>query len=76
MQHTVQPAMSSSPLPETPVNPATVPNSPVTLPVARSIPSHNNNSAVMDTLNSNTPVPISMQDKQVVVLMPCMRQHD
>ena len=29
----------------------------------------------MDTLNPNTPVPITMQDRQVEVLMPCTRQH-
>ena len=26
--------------------------------------------------NPNTPVPLSMQDKQVEVLTPCMKQHD
>ena len=67
--------ISATLLPETPVNPAIVPNSPLTSPVARSIPSDNNSSAAMDTSNSNTPVPISMQDKQVEVLTPCMRQH-
>ena len=30
----------------------------------------------MDTSNPNTPVPITMQDRQVDVLMPCTRQHD
>ena len=36
---------------------------------------NNNSSTAMDTSNSNTPVPISMQDKQVDVLTPCTRQH-
>ena len=72
----LQPAMSTTPLPETPVNSATVPHTPVTTPVARSIPSKSNSSAVMNTSSPNTPVPISMQDRQVEVLMPCMRQHN
>ena len=72
----LQPAMSTTLLPEMPVNSATVPHTPVTTPVARSIPSDSNSSAVMDTSNPNTPVPISMQDRQVEVLTPCMRQHD
>ena len=72
----LQPTMSTTLLPEPPVNPDTVPNSPVTSLVARSIPPDNNTSAVMDTSNPNTPVPISTQDKQVEVLTPCMRQHD
>ena len=62
--------MSTTPMPETPVNPATVQHTPVTTPVA------SNGSAVMDTSNPSTPALISMQDKWVEVLMPCMRQHD
>ena len=58
------------------VNSATVPHTPVTTPVARSMPSDSNGSAVMDTSNPSTPAPIYMQGKQVEVLMPCMRQHD
>ena len=30
----------------------------------------------MDTSNPNSPVPISLQNRQVEVLTPCMRQHD
>ena len=56
----LQPAMSMTPLPETPVNPTTVPHSLVTPLVARSIPSDNNSSAVTDISNANTPVLISM----------------
>ena len=59
--------MSTTLLPETPVNSATVPHTPVTTPVARSIPSDSNGSAVMHTSNPSTPAPISMQDKQVEV---------
>ena len=69
------PTMPSTPLPETPVNTATVPHTPATTPVARSIPYKSNSSVVMDTLNLNTPIPITMQDRQVEVHMPCMRQH-
>ena len=76
MQTPLQPNMSTTPLPETPVNSATVPYTPVTSPVARSIPSDRNGSAVMDTSNPSTPAPIFMQDKQVEVLTPCMRQHN
>ena len=72
----LQPTTPSSPLSETPVNSATVPNIPVTTPVTRSIPSDSNSSAVMDTSNPNTPIPTSMQDRQVEVLIPCTRQHD
>ena len=72
----LQPATTTTPLPETPVNSATVQHTPVTIPVARSIPSDSNSSAVMDTSNCSTPTHTSMQDKQVEVLMPCTRQHD
>ena len=72
----LQPTMPSTLLPETPVNTATMPHTPVTTPVTRSIPFNSNSSAVMDTSNPNTPVPITMQDRQVEVLTPCTRQHD
>ena len=72
----LQPTMPSTLLPETPVNTAKELHTPVTTPVARSIPSDSNSSAVMDTSNSNTPVPITMQDREVEVLTPCTRQHD
>ena len=71
----MQPTMSTTMLPEMPVNSVTVPHTPVATLVAKSIPD-SNSSAVTDTSNPNTPVPISMQDKLVEVLMPCMRQHD
>ena len=72
----LQPTMPGTPLPETQVKPTTLPHIPVTTPVTRSIPSNSNSSAVMDTSNPNTPVPITMQDKHVEVLTPCTRQHD
>ena len=58
------------------MNIAAVPHMPVTTPAARSVPSKSNISAVMDTSNPNTPIPITMQDRQVEVLMPCTRQHN
>ena len=72
----LQPAMSTTLLPETLVNPAMVPHSSVTSLVARSMPSDNDSPTVTDTSNPNTAVPISMQDKQVEVLVPCTWQHD
>ena len=72
----LQPTMPTTPLPETPVNTATVPHTPVTALLARSIPSDSNNSSVMDTSNPNTPVPITTQDRQVEVLTPCTRQYN
>ena len=68
--------MPTTPLPEMPVNPATVPSTPVNSPLARSILPDNSSHAVTDTSNSNSPVAISTQDKQVEVLTPCTRQHD
>ena len=46
--------------------------------LARSTPSQGNNSAVTDTSNSKTPmpIPIATQDRQVEVLKPCTRQYD
>ena len=72
----LHPTISAAPLPETPVNPAMVPNLPVTSPVARGIHPDNNRSAATDTSKSNTPVSISMKDKEVEVFTPCMRQHN
>ena len=72
----LQPTMSMTLLPETPVNPATVPNFPIASLLARSIIPDKSSYAVTDTSNTNTPVPISSQDRQVEVLMPCTRQHD
>ena len=74
----LQPTMSTTPVPETPVHNETTLHSPVKTPLARSIPSQGNNCAVMDTSNSNTPVPmpITIQDRQVEVLTPCTRQYD
>ena len=68
--------MPTTLLPETPVNTATVPHTPVTTPLARGTPSEGNSSAIMDTSNMNTPIPITMQDRQVEVLTPCTRQYD
>ena len=74
----LQPTMSTTPVPETPVNNAAALHSPVKTPLARSTPSHGNNSAVMDTSNSNTtmPMPITTQGRQVEALTPCTRQYD
>ena len=72
----LQPAISTTLLPETPVNPAKVPNSRIASLLARSILSNNNSSTVTNTSNPNTLVPISMQGKHVEVLMPCTKQHD
>ena len=71
----LQPTMPSTPLQETLVT-TTMPHTPITTHITRSIPSNSNCSAVMDTSNLNTLVPITMQDRQVEVLMPCTRQHD
>ena len=62
--------MPTTLLPEMPVNPATVPSTPVASTLARSILPDNSSSAVTDTSNSNSPVPILTQDRQVKVLMP------
>ena len=72
----LQPAMPTTLLPEIPVNPATVPSTPLNSPLARSILPDNSSHAATDTPSSNSPVAISTQDKQAVVLTPCMRQHD
>ena len=74
----LQCTMPTTPLPETPVNTTTTPHTPVTTPSARSTPSQGNDSAVIDTLSANTPMPIctATQDRyhQVEVLTPCTRQ--
>ena len=67
----MQPAMPTTPVSETLVNIATALPSPVKIPLARSNPSQHNSSAVMDTSNSNTPIPITAQDRQAEVLTPC-----
>ena len=72
----LQPAMLTTLLPETPVNPATVPSTPLASPLARSILHDDSSHTVTDTPNSNCPVPISSQDRQVEVFTPCTRQHD
>ena len=72
----LQPTIPTTPLPETPVNPATVPHLPCNSPLARSILPDNSSHAVMVTSNPNFPVLISSQDRQVEVLMSCTRQHD
>ena len=72
----LQPTMPTCLPQETPANPATVPSTPVASPLARSILPDNSSHAATDTSNSNCPVPISSQDKQVEVLTPCMRQHN
>ena len=72
----LQPAIPLTPLSVTPVNPASVPSSPIASLLARSILLDNSSHAVTDTSNPNSPVPISSQDRQIEVLMPCMRQHD
>ena len=71
-----QPAMPTTPLPETPVNPATIPSAPVNSLLARGILPDNNSHAATNTPNSNSPVAICTQDKQVEALTPCIRQHD
>ena len=70
--------MPTTSVPETPVNNATAPHSQVKAPLARSTPSQENNSAVMDTSNTNTTMPmqITTQDRQAEVLTPCTRQYD
>ena len=71
----LQPAMPTTPLPETPVNSATVPSMPTASLLARRVLPHNTSHTVTDTSNPNSPVPTSLQDRQVEVFMPCMRQH-
>ena len=68
--------MPTTLLAEMPVNLAAVPSTPIASPLARSILPDNSSHTVTDTSNSNSPVPISSQNKQVEVFMPCMRQHD
>ena len=71
-----QPAMPTPPLPETPVNPATIPSTPVNSLLARSILPDNTNHAATGTPNSNSLVAILTQIKWIKVLTPCMRKHD
>ena len=72
----LQPVMLTPPLPEMLVNPATVPSTQVSSPLARSILPDNSSHAVTDTSTSNSLIAILTQDKQAEVLTPCMRQHD
>ena len=72
----LQPAMPTTLLPETLVNPATVPSMPNASLLARSVLPDNTSHAVMDTSNPNSPFLTSSQDRKVEVLMPCMGQHD
>ena len=71
-----QPTMPTTPLPEMPTNPATIPSTPVNSPLARSILPDNSSHVATVTPNSNSPVVISAQDKQVKTLTPCTRQND
>ena len=72
----LQPTMPRPSLPEMPLNPATIPSTPVNSPLARSILPDSSRHLATDTSNSNSPVAILTQDKQVEVLTPCTRQHD
>ena len=76
----LQTTMPTTPVPETLVNNATAPHSPVKILLARNTSSQGNSSTVMDTSNTNTPLPmpIATQDTkhQVEVLTPCTRQYD
>ena len=60
-----QPTMSTTAVPETLVNNATAPHTPVKTSLARSTSFQENNSVVMDTSNTNTPMPmpITTQDR-------------
>ena len=68
----LQPARPTSPLPETPVNPAIIQSTPVNSPLARSILPDNRSHTATDTPNSNSLIAIFTQDKQVEALTPCM----
>ena len=71
----LQPAMPTTLLPETPVNPATVPSTPAASPLVISVLPDNTSHTVTDTSNPNSPVLTSSQDRQVEMLMPCTRQQ-
>ena len=71
-----QPTMPTTPLPEMPVNPATIPSTPVNSLLARNILPDNSSHAATVTANSNSLVVISTQNKQVEALTSYMRQHD
>ena len=64
----LQLTMPTTLLPETSVNPAKAPSTPVSTPLARSILPDNSSHAVTDISNSNSPIAISTQDKQAEVL--------
>ena len=72
----MQPTIPMTLLPETPVNPVAVSSSSSASLFARSILPDNSSHTVTDTSNSNSPVLILSQDRQVEVFMPCTRQHD
>ena len=72
----LQPTRPTTLLPETPVIPATIPSTPVNLPLARSILPDNRSHAATDTPISNSLIAIPTHDKQIEVLTPCMQQHD
>ena len=71
-----QPTMPMTLLLETTPNPATIPSTPVNLPLAISILSDNSSHATTVTPHSNTLVVILTQDKHIKVLTPCTRQDD
>ena len=71
----LQPSMPTTPLAEMPVNRITIPWTPVNPPLTRSILPDTSSHAATGTPNSNSPVAISTQDKQVQALTPCTRQH-
>ena len=76
----LQPTMPTTPLPETPVNIASALHTPVTTLPDRSTPSQGNNTSVIDTSSTNTPMPMPTpaQDRhhQVEVFTPCTRQYN
>ena len=76
----LQSTMPTTPLPNTLVNTTTAPHTQVTTLQARSTPSQGDDSAVIDTSSTNTPMtmPTAAKDRhhQVEVLTPCTRQYD
>ena len=72
----LQTTMPTTLLPETPVNPVTVPSMPTASLLVRSVLPDNTSHEVIDTSNPNSPVLTSLQDRLVEVLTPCMRQHN
>ena len=72
----LQLAMSTTPLPEMPVNPATVSSTPVNSPLARSILPDNSSHAVTDTSNSNSPIATSHRLSSLRCLHPAQGKCD